>query len=71
MVNLTSGEVTAAREDLAVTDLFIVHGVKIEDGEAGPKASGGKVRVIQGWKPDDADLEPTQFRYKVPSRSEV
>ena len=68
---MTSGEVTAARDELAVTDLFIVHGIKIELKETGPEASGGKVRVIQGWKPDDADLEPTQFRYKVPTRSEV
>lgn len=66
VINLTVGEVIAAREPSAITDLFIVYEIQVSGPNGLPVASGGKVQVIQGWVPEDEDLEPTQYRYKVP-----
>lgn len=67
-VILTIGEVIAAREPSAITDLFIVYEIQVSGSHGDPVASGGMVRVIQGWVPDDQNLEPTQYRYNVPPR---
>ena len=66
VVNLTVGEVIAAREPSAITDLFIVYEIQVSGPNGSPVASGGKVEVIQGWVPEEEDLEPTQYRYRVP-----
>lgn len=66
VVNLTVGEVIAAREPSSITDLFIVYQIQISRLDDAPVASEGKVYVIQGWVPKDVDLESTQYRYKVP-----
>lgn len=65
-VILTTNEVKNARSDGWRTDLFIVSGIKLEERDGQFIASGGKKRVIRGWKPLDEDLTPTQYRYKVP-----
>lgn len=67
VVNLTIGEVLAAREPAAITDLFIVYEIKVDASKSNPTATGGKRHLIQDWVPGEKDLEPTQYRYKVPS----
>lgn len=66
-VNLTIGEVQAAREVSALTDLFIVFDIEVDVSGSNPKASQGKHRLVQRWVPLDEDLSPTMFRYRVPS----
>lgn len=66
VVNLTVGEVLAAREPNVITDLFVVFEIQVLVKKPDPLATGGKVLVTQGWVPNEADLEPTQYRYKVP-----
>ncbi len=66
VVTLTAGEVNAAREPSAITDLFIVYEIQVAVLEGNPVASGGQKYVIQGWVPKDLDLEATQYRYNVP-----
>ncbi len=67
VVTLTAGEVNAAREPSAITDLFIVSEIQVSVLHGNPVASRGKTHVIQGWVPKDLDLEPTQYRYNVPT----
>lgn len=66
VVALTAGEVNAAREPSAITDLFIVYEIQVSVVDGSPVASGGRKHVIQGWVPKDLDLEPTQYRYNFP-----
>lgn len=65
-VILTTNEIQNARGDGWRTDLFIVSGIKLEERDGQFIASGGRTRVIRGWRPLDEDLTPTQYRYKVP-----
>ncbi len=65
-VEVTSGEVQAARAGPEPTDLFVLHTITITREEGVVKATGGIVRLISGWLPDDGDLRPTRFTYQVP-----
>lgn len=64
-VEVTLGEVENARGSGWRTDLFIVSGIEVDAGPP-PKARGGSHRVVEGWRPQDADLKPTRFRCTVP-----
>jgi hypothetical protein len=68
-VLLTSAEVENARQPAEMwrTDLFVVHGIEIEDSKDGPAATGGEVRLIESWSPDLDDLEVTEYRYRLPA----
>ena len=66
-VFVTIGEVKAVRNDGVSTDLFILYGILSERTVKGISAHGGQVHLLEDWSPNDADLEPTQFRYSVPS----
>lgn len=61
-IMVTAGEVKSARE--AATALFIVYGVTIESREP-LHLSGGSVRLIPKWYPQDDNLTPTAFTYRV------
>lgn len=64
---VTIGEVRDARDSTWRSDLFLVEGIILEfDGKGGYKASGGVCRVQRNWVPDNQDLVPTQYRYKLP-----
>ncbi len=65
-VNVTIGEVLAARLPEPETDLFIVWGIDLVSEDGYWKASGGETRIIRNWYPDDEDLAPTQYQYSVP-----
>jgi hypothetical protein len=66
-VFLTSNEVKAAQEDGIPTDLFIVHGIRLERGKLdGVVASGGIPVRIPSWIPSAEHLRPTEYRYSVP-----
>jgi len=65
-VNLTVREVSSAREPSVITDLFIVHKIRVESLDGNLVASGGKSDVIRDWVPKDVHLEPKQYRYSVP-----
>lgn len=61
-IMVTAGEVKSARE--AATALFIVYGITVESREP-PHLSGGSPRLIPNWYPEDDDLTPTAFTYRV------
>lgn len=65
-VLLTAGEVKAARDPVAVTDLFVLHGIVVSRGEAGYVLSGGTVKLIRDWTPREGDLTPTEYTYLLP-----
>lgn len=65
-VTVTIGEVLSARERGTISDLFIIHGIVVERLSSNPVASGGNLKLIQNWIPDEKDLHPLTFRYMVP-----
>lgn len=68
-VILTANEIQEARSaaELSLpTDLVIVHNVVLDRSNGASVASGGTLRKIEDWLPEDDDLFPTQFRYRVP-----
>ncbi|MEM7775053.1 MAG: DUF3427 domain-containing protein [Pseudomonadota bacterium] len=64
-ISLTYCEVRAARQCDSITDLFIVHDIEIEFEQSRMTARRGVVCLIRNWVPEDADLQPTQYRYRV------
>ncbi|WP_437613347.1 EVE domain-containing protein [Sorangium sp. So ce834] len=65
-IELTSGEVENARGTGWRTDLFVVRWIEVTRVDGMPVASGGTLRVVQGWKPADEHLTPIRFQYAVP-----
>ncbi|HEY4210641.1 MAG TPA: DUF3427 domain-containing protein [Steroidobacteraceae bacterium] len=70
-VELTRGEVEAARAGPEPTDLFVWCEITITREEGVAKASGGAMRLISGWQPLDTDLLATRFTYQVPSEAKT
>jgi hypothetical protein len=67
-VQLTVGEVKNAEGGPWRTDLFVVSNIQLQPGPDGPQARGGEARVFTSWRPEERDLEPLSFRYRL-SRS--
>jgi len=64
-VEVTAGEVNAARQDGIATDLFIVSLIEVAASGERVTCSGGVTRLLANWNPSDLDLEPTSFRFTV------
>lgn len=64
-VLLTHGEVVLHRREFPKTMLLVVHSINLMKGDP-PVASGGALRVIDGFSPDPADLTPIAYRYTPP-----
>ena len=68
-VHLTRNEVKDAQCSGAWrSDLFIVSGISLGRNSTNDewRASGGSIRWFPDWTPDDADLTPTDYDYRVP-----
>ena len=66
-VEVTAGEVNAARRDGIATDLFIVSLIEVAASGENVTCTGGVTRILANWNPGDLDLEPTSFRFTVPA----
>ncbi|NID05629.1 DUF3427 domain-containing protein [Luteibacter jiangsuensis] len=67
-VEVTTAEVQSARDGDGsgyTTDLFIVHSVALDAIRDELKASGGNVRKIENWRPENHHLTPTVYRCQV------
>ncbi|WP_194165918.1 DUF3427 domain-containing protein [Shewanella sp. YLB-07] len=64
-VNLTYNEVMSAREDICETDLFIVYAIIVEKLDEEYSTSGGLIKRINNWFPENDDLTPTAYTYSV------
>ena len=64
-VQLTANEVVSARNDQTQTDLFVVHNIEFLNDDEVNKNSG-RVIKLEDWKPEDIDLSPTQYTYRLP-----
>lgn len=63
---------TAARNADWRSDLFLVERIALEpDGQDGHRASGGRCRLARNWIPEEQDLTPIQYRYKLPPISDA
>lgn len=62
---LTANEVRRAQSGDYITDLCIVHSIKINTEDAVKGVSEGVIRVEKDWNPAAKDLVPTQYRYKL------
>lgn len=66
-VELTYGEINAARTSTEPTDLFILHTITITNLDGFVSGSGGVIKLLSDWKPLESDLRPTRFTYQVPN----
>jgi hypothetical protein len=65
-VELTVNEVWHAHNH-EPTDLVVVDRIDIARNAAGQyELSGGVLRVLENWRPDEADLSPTRYLYDLP-----
>jgi len=64
-VILTKNEVEHAQAHQDQTVLFILHDIKVLDGERGPVASGGIELVMWEWSPSEAQLTALSFQCKI------
>ncbi len=67
-VILTRNEVKDARENAWRSDLFIVRNILLQRNGDTWEPSGGEVFVLEGWAPNDEDLDPREFDYRVPKK---
>lgn len=64
-VILTRNEVEHAGQHR--TDLVVVSGIKLLRPNGAPvEATGGKLRVIPSWRPEQERLKPIQYEYELP-----
>jgi len=66
---LTAGEVNFIEKNKPNCTLCVVHGITI-DGDTNPKASGGKIRMLECAGLDVGDLRPISFMFEVPDHDE-
>ncbi len=64
-VMLTSNEVINAKTSQNQCDLFIVHSMEVEMQEGEYDITSHEVKVVEKWNPEDKDLEPKTYKYKV------
>ncbi|HTF19374.1 MAG TPA: DUF3883 domain-containing protein [Chryseolinea sp.] len=67
-VTLTRNEVIDARKPEWRSDLFIVHNIRLDPIEETWCASEGTELIFETWQPDDEDLSPVEYEYRVPSK---
>ena len=65
-IKLTRGEVEHVWKKETNVDLFIVSEIVIQSELDGPKASGGKTRILSDWMPLKEDLTVINYEYKIP-----
>ena len=64
-VMLTSNEVINAKTSQNQCDLLIVHSMEVEMQEGEYDITSHEVKVVEKWNPEDKDLEPKTYKYKV------
>lgn len=64
-VEVTIGEVLNARSKQWRTDLFVLREIGITWENSAPVGIGGRPHIIEGWQPEDDDLEAIRFRCTV------
>lgn len=67
-VTLTRNEVIDARHQGWRSDLFIVHDIDVVPIAESWHASKGKELFFEAWQPEDKDLDPTEYEYRVPRK---
>ena len=65
-VTLTANEVKVSQDANVRWDLFIVHSIIVTETENQILTDGGQINLHQDHVVKDADLTPTEFRYRVP-----
>lgn len=64
-VNVTYNEVKSANDPNSITDLFIVAKISVTRNEGKFEATGGVKKLIENWRPESAQLNPTAYTYIV------
>lgn len=67
-VRLTRNEVIDARNPEWRSDLFIVYNIQIDNSGDTYSASGGNECSFEAWQPEEKDLTPVEYEYRVPSK---
>ncbi|MDA7623521.1 DUF3427 domain-containing protein [bacterium] len=66
-VKLTANEVKSARDEKIPTDLFVVFEIEVHKQAHDFFAKGGQTKILKDWNPNDQDLTPTQYDYRLPN----
>ena len=62
---LTVAEVTHAQLGPIPVDLAIVRNIEVIRSPDGPQAIGGKLEILENWKPDEKNLSIATYTYKL------
>jgi hypothetical protein len=62
---LTVAEVTHAQLGSIPVDLAIVRQIEVIRSPDGPQAIGGKLEIIENWKPEEKNLSVATYTYKL------
>ena len=65
-VIVTRNEVRHARSGGYRVELFLVSRIEVVGAVGERAAKGGAVSILDRWIPEDGDLEPLQYSYRVP-----
>jgi 5-methylcytosine-specific restriction protein A len=64
---LTPNEVDFARQNQNRMTMFVLHGIQVSGTAQQPAVSGGTVRMIQNWNPEEDALEAVGYWYALPA----
>ena len=62
---LTENEIKSARDKSKITDLFLVHSINVQKSDNQFDLKGGVIKHLQNWEPNEDDLTPIQYNYKL------
>jgi hypothetical protein len=63
-VALTKNEVEFLGKNAGASSLFILHSVEVKPGKS-PKASKGKIRMLEPWDQSKGDLRPISYLFRL------
>jgi hypothetical protein len=70
-VALTPNEVKFAREHHHEMALFVVHSIELDGADGKYTARGGVAVLFYPWSPEEQNLKPAAFVYRLPSGGQV
>ncbi|MFJ7997865.1 protein NO VEIN domain-containing protein [Streptomyces sp. NPDC096310] len=65
-VELTTNEVEHARNPRHTVDLYVVSDIVVDAHSSDYAMSGGRVAHFEDWYPEEKDLRPRRFEYRLP-----
>ena len=64
-ITLTKKEISSAKDQNSITDLFILHSIQIQKENNRLIPNGGIIKIIENWTPKENKLMPATFHYEI------